>query len=274
VSGTSRLDVALVSRGLARSRNAAAQAIAAGRVQVAGRTAVKPSALVAPDDAITVAGTSAVSRAGAKLEAALEEFRLDVRGALALDLGASTGGFTEVLLRRGVATVIALDVGHGQLVPELAADPRVLVIEGENARDLTAERLEALAGDRGSPGVVVADLSFISLRYVLPAIAAVAAPDADIVCLIKPQFEVGRSGVSAGIVREAGARAAAVREVLRAAEEVGLGTAGLMASPLPGSAGNREVLAFLSAERGTHPAQWEDRLLRAAAGDDGRHDGG
>jgi 23S rRNA (cytidine1920-2'-O)/16S rRNA (cytidine1409-2'-O)-methyltransferase len=121
--------------------------------------------------------------------------------------------------------------------------------------------------------VVVADLSFISLRYVLPAIASVAAPDADIVCLVKPQFEVGRTRVSEGIVRDAAARAAAVREVLRAADQVGLGTAGLLASPLPGSSGNREVLAFLSARRGTHPAEWEDLLLRAAAGDDGRHDG-
>jgi 23S rRNA (cytidine1920-2'-O)/16S rRNA (cytidine1409-2'-O)-methyltransferase len=273
-SGPSRLDLALVSRGLARSRNAAAQAIADGRVEVAGRPASKASALVRDEDPITVTGTDVVSRAAVKLEAALDAFALDVRGVLALDLGASTGGFTQVLLRRGAAAVIALDVGHGQLVPELAADPRVLAIEGENARDLTPERLAALTGGLGAPGVVVADLSFISLRHVLPAIAAVAASDGDIVCLIKPQFEVGRTGVAEGIVRDAGARAGAVREVLRSAWEAGLGTAGLLASPLPGSHGNREVLAHLSAERGTHPAQWEDRLVRAATGDDGRHDGG
>jgi 23S rRNA (cytidine1920-2'-O)/16S rRNA (cytidine1409-2'-O)-methyltransferase len=274
VTDTSRLDVALVARGLARSRNAAAAAIAAGRVRVAGRLAAKPSAVVTATDDITVTGTTPVSRAAAKLEAALDAFGVDVRGAVALDLGASTGGFTEVLLRRGASTVVALDVGHGQLVPELASHPRVLSIEGENARDLTSERLAELTGGLPAPGVVVADLSFISLRQVLPAIAAVAAPGADVVCLIKPQFEVGRTGVAEGIVRDPVARVPAVRRVLETAHANGLGTAGLLASPLAGLHGNREVLALLSATRGSDPAEWEDRLVRATGGDDGRHDDG
>jgi 23S rRNA (cytidine1920-2'-O)/16S rRNA (cytidine1409-2'-O)-methyltransferase len=269
-----RLDVALVARGLARSRNAAAVAIAEGRVLLAGRPATKASAPVLPENELAVIGDTPVSRAGRKLDVALDAFAVAADGRLALDLGASTGGFTEVLLRRGAARVVALDVGHDQLVPELRADPRVVVVEGENARELTPARLAALSGDDRAPQLVVADLSFISLRQVLPAIAAVAAPDADIVCLVKPQFEVGRTGVSGGVVRDADARRRAVRAVLDAAWALGLRTAGLIASPLSGAHGNLEVLAHLSAEHGTHPAEWDRRLLRVTGEDDGRDDGG
>ncbi|MDH2444946.1 TlyA family RNA methyltransferase [Amnibacterium sp. CER49] len=267
---TSRLDVALVARGLARSRNAAARAIAEGRVTVTGTVVTRPSAPVADDDDLALDGALPVSRASGKLEAALDAFRLDVTDRLALDLGASTGGFTAVLLARGARRVVALDVGRDQLVPELRADPRVTVIEGENARDLTAERLAVLTASSEQPGVVVADLSFISLTQVLPAIRR-TAPDAEVVLLVKPQFEVGRTGVQAGVVRDPAARTRAVRAVLDAAWTLGLGTAGILPSPVVGMHGNREVLVLLQPGSGRHPAEWEGPLARATGEEDGRH---
>lgn len=264
-----RLDVVLVTLGLVRSRSAGATAVAEGRVRVDGTVVRRPAAPVPSGADVEVEPDEGwVGRAAGKLDAALDAFGIDPRDRLALDLGASTGGFTQVLLRRGARRVVALDVGHAQLVRELRDDPRVVVVEGENARDLTAERLAELTGSAEAPGLVVADLSFIPLPLVLPAVARTAAADADVVCLIKPQFEVGRAGVRRGIVTDAGARADAVRSVLAAAAEQGLLTAGLLASPVVGAGGNREVLVALHRTRGSLPAEWE-RSIGVVVGPDG-----
>lgn len=257
-----RLDAALVERGLARSRTSAARLIADGLVTVNGRPAVKPALRVGAGDVVDVAPTdSYVSRAAHKLLAALDAFAMPVAGRLALDAGASTGGFTQVLLERGAERVVAVDVGHGQLVPELARDPRVSAHEGVNVRDLDPARLAELTGSERRPDLVVADLSFISLRQVLPALRSVATDDADFVVLVKPQFEVGRSGVREGIVRDPALRADAIRDVLWAAWDLRLGTAGLVASPIAGTNGNREYLAWLTAAAGPPDAVLEpDRL--------------
>ncbi len=263
-----RLDVALVVRGLVRSRNAAAAAVVAGRVSVDGVVATRAAQRVADGSSILLdPGDGWVGRAAGKLHAALDAFGVAVHGRRALDLGASTGGFTQVLLERGAAAVVALDVGHDQLVPELRGDPRVIVVEGENARSLTRERLAELAGDDVIPGVVVADLSFISLTLVLPAIAAVAAPDADVILLVKPQFEVGRGRLRGGIVVDSADRADAVAAVLAAAAAEGLSTAGVVASPVVGTHGNREVLVHLQRGRGVDPAEWAASIGRAVLPD-------
>ena len=164
-----------------------------------------------------------------------------------------------MLLERGARRVIALDVGHGQLAPPVLGDPRVVLVEGENARDLTAERLLELAGGE-SPDLVVADLSFIPLPLVLPALVASAGLDADYIVLVKPQFEVGRSGVREGIVRDAGLRADALSGVLWAAWDLGLGTAGVLPSPIIGGSGNHEYLAHLSAGAGANPTEWMQQV--------------
>jgi 23S rRNA (cytidine1920-2'-O)/16S rRNA (cytidine1409-2'-O)-methyltransferase len=174
-----------------------------------------------------------------------------------------------VLLERGAASVVALDVGHDQLVSELREDPRVVVVEGENARSLTPERLTELSGSTAPPEVVVADLSFISLAMILPAIAAVADPEADVICLVKPQFEVGRTKVRVGLVPDPADREAAVRGVLDAAAALGLRTAGVMASPLVGAHGNREVLVHLHRSRGSDPAEWSTSIERSVRPDAG-----
>jgi 23S rRNA (cytidine1920-2'-O)/16S rRNA (cytidine1409-2'-O)-methyltransferase len=258
--GELRLDAALPALGLARSRTHAARLIADGLVTVDGRGVVKASFRVAPGSVVEVAGTDAyVSRGAHKLIGALDAFPgVGVAGRLALDVGASTGGFTQVLLERGARRVIALDVGHGQLDPLLREDPRVDVVEGFNVRELTPETLAAVApGTAGeAPTLVVGDLSFISLGLVLPAIARTAAEDADIVLLIKPQFEVGRTGIREGIVHDAGLRDDAVMRVLWSAWDLGLGTAGLVSSPIVGGAGNHEYLAWFSGRAGSNPTQW------------------
>jgi 23S rRNA (cytidine1920-2'-O)/16S rRNA (cytidine1409-2'-O)-methyltransferase len=261
-----RLDRALVERGLTPSRSAAARAVVEGRVRLNGVPATRPAAPVRDPDVLEVTGARWVGRGALKLEAALEQFDVRVAGRVALDVGASTGGFTQVLLAHGAAQVIALDVGHGQLVPELRADPRVVPVEGVNARFLDAPGLAAVSGSSERPSLLTADLSFISLRQVLPALAAVAAPDADAVVLIKPQFEVGRGGVREGLVRDVAARAAAVRAVLHAAEEVGFVVAGLVPSPVPGGAGNREALAHLTTRPSVHRSEWDGLVERATRG--------
>ncbi|GAA4182157.1 TlyA family RNA methyltransferase [Gryllotalpicola koreensis] len=258
---STRLDAAVVARRLARSRTAAAKLIADGRVSVDGKAVVKASAQV--DDASDIAVALPdhyVSRGAHKLIAALDAFDVDPRGRLALDLGASTGGFTQVLLERGVRHVLAVDVGHGQLSVPVKGDPRVSDIEGVNARYLTAATLAEASGISESPELVVGDLSFISLTHVLPATRASVAPDADFVLLIKPQFEVGRTGVKEGIVRDPVLRADAVTGVLWAAWDLGLGTAGLVPSPIAGTHGNQEYLCWMSAERGGNPTEWVDRV--------------
>jgi len=257
-SGTGeRLDAALVRRGLARSRALAVAAIAEGRVRIDGAPATKPASRVAPDAVLTVEGDERwVSRSAGKLDAALEAFAVDPAGRLVLDVGASTGGFTQVLLERGAREVIALDVGHGQLVPGLRADPRVRVVEGVNARELDPGLLASVSGTDERPDLVVADLSFIPLGLVLPALAATASEGADLVLLVKPQFEVGRTGVREGIVRDRHARHDALGGVLWAAWDLGLGTAGVISSPVVGTAGNQEYLVWLSAGVGGNPTEW------------------
>ena len=260
-----RLDLALVHRGLARSRTAARAAIEAGRVSVDGRAIVKPAHPVAETVAIEVDGDDRyVSRAALKLVAALDASGIDVRGMLALDLGASTGGFTQVLLERGARQVIALDVGHGQLAPELRADPRVIVVEGENARALTAERLATVSGVTDRPDIVVGDLSFISLTLVVPAIVATVGAGVPVVLLIKPQFEAGRKGIREGIVREAGLRDDAIMTVLWAAGDVGLLASDLLSSPIVGTGGNHEYLVVFRPGVGVHPTEWRQRAAELA----------
>jgi 23S rRNA (cytidine1920-2'-O)/16S rRNA (cytidine1409-2'-O)-methyltransferase len=264
-SGPRRLDAALVDRGLARSRAMARAAIEAGRVTVDGRPVVKPAHPVADDSVIAVEGDDRyVSRAAHKLVAGLDAAGIEARGMLALDLGASTGGFTQVLLERGARQVIALDVGHGQLAPELRADPRVVVVEGENARDLTAERLAAVAGTPERPDLVVGDLSFISLRLVLPAIVATVGTATPLVLLIKPQFEAGRQGIREGVVRDAAVREDAIMGVLWAAFDLGLEVAALLSSPIVGSGGNHEYLVVFRPTDGGHPSEWRGRAAELA----------
>jgi 23S rRNA (cytidine1920-2'-O)/16S rRNA (cytidine1409-2'-O)-methyltransferase len=217
-------------------------------------------------DVLEVTGEGWVGRGALKLQSALAAFDVLVEGRLALDLGASTGGFTQVLLVHGARRVIALDVGHGQLVPALRADPRVVAVEGVNARFLDADGLAAASGVGERPGLVTADLSFISLRQVLPAMRAVTAPDADAVVLIKPQFEVGRAGVRDGLVRDPAVRAAAVRAVLLGAEDAGFVVAGLIPSPVPGGTGNLEALAHLTTRPSKHRTEWDGLVERATRG--------
>ncbi|WP_167044975.1 TlyA family RNA methyltransferase [Salinibacterium sp. ZJ454] len=256
-----RLDAALAARGLARSRTHAAKLIADGLVTVDGEPALKAAAKVDDEQNIEVAESDHyVSRAAHKLIAALDGFARPVAGRLALDVGASTGGFTQVLLERGARQVIALDVGHAQLVPELAADPRVSVVEGFNARFMTAEALAEASGISEKPDLVVGDLSFISLGLVLPALVDTCGVDADFVLLIKPQFEVGRTGIKEGIVRSVGLRQDAISGVLWSAWDLGLGTAGLLPSPIAGGAGNREYLVWLNGVHGSNPTEWNERV--------------
>ncbi|WP_241982477.1 TlyA family RNA methyltransferase [Cryobacterium sp. HLT2-28] len=255
-----RLDTALAERGLARSRTVAAQLITGGLVTVDGKPVVKASAKVRGTQLIEVAATDHyVSRGAHKLIAALDAFALPVTGRTVLDAGASTGGFSQVLLERGAARVLAVDVGHGQLAPLLATEPRLTLVEGFNLRYSTAESLAAASGVDTRADLVVADLSFISLPMVLPALVATAARGADFVLLIKPQFEVGKGSIREGIVHDPGLRADAIAGVLWAAWDLGLRTNGLIASPIAGGAGNREYLCWLSREVGTNPTEWIDR---------------
>jgi 23S rRNA (cytidine1920-2'-O)/16S rRNA (cytidine1409-2'-O)-methyltransferase len=254
-----RLDAELVRRGLARSRDQAADLIAAGRVAVAGQPAGKPATQVAVDAPITVQqasdGPDYVSRGGYKLAGALEAFGgVAVSGKRCLDAGASTGGFTDVLLRAGAAHVVAVDVGYGQLAWSLQTDERVTVLDRVNVRNLSPEQVAP------PPELVVADLSFISLTMVLPALAACAAASADFVLMVKPQFEVGKEKAGSGVVRDPELRAAAVASVAEAAAGIGLGVAGITASPLPGPSGNVEY--FLWLRRGAGPL--DDASLREA----------
>jgi 23S rRNA (cytidine1920-2'-O)/16S rRNA (cytidine1409-2'-O)-methyltransferase len=271
VTTRARLDAELVRRGLARSREQAAELVAAGRVAIAGTPAAKPATQVTKDAPITVAESAEpgyVSRGGHKLAGALAVFGghgqqgLRVAGRRCLDAGASTGGFTDVLLRAGAAHVVAADVGYGQLAWSLRTDPRVTVLDRVNVRALTPEQVAA-GQEAGTPPpeLVVADLSFISLTLVLPALVACAAPDADFVLMVKPQFEVGKGKVGAGgVVRDTTERSAAIKTVCGAAGQLGLGVRGITASPLPGPAGNVEYFVWL---RSGAPPLDETELRRA-----------
>lgn len=250
-----RLDAELVRRGLARSREHAASLIDAGRVEFRGTIARKAAAMVDPADPLRVVGEADepeyVSRGGHKLAGALAAFMplgLTVEGRRCLDAGASTGGFTDVLLRHGAAQVVAVDVGYGQLAWSLRTDPRVKVLERTNVRTLTPATIG------GEVALTVADLSFISLRLVLPALAACTADD--LVLMVKPQFEVGKERVgSGGVVRDPALRACAVDDVAQVAWGLGLGTSGVTPSPLPGPSGNIEFFLWLRRDAPAPDAQ-------------------
>ncbi|MCM2393203.1 TlyA family RNA methyltransferase [Streptomyces albipurpureus] len=245
-----RLDAELVRRKLARSRENASQLIAAGRVTVGGNTATKPATQVETSAAIVVIDDDGdpdyVSRGGHKLAGALAAFTphgLKVEGRRALDAGASTGGFTDVLLRAGAAQVVAVDVGYGQLAWSLQSDDRVTVKDRTNVRELTLDAIDGTAVD-----LIVGDLSFIPLGIVLPALVRCAAPGADLVLMVKPQFEVGKERLgSGGVVRSPELRKEAVLAVASRAAELGLGVLGVTASPLPGPSGNVEYFLWLRA---------------------------
>ncbi len=238
-----RADIVLVERGFFASRARAQAAIAAGLVKVGGVALGKASEAVADDDRIEAQAPHPwVSRGGVKLVAALDAFALDPAGLVCLDIGASTGGFTDVLLARGAAEVIAVDVGHGQLHPRLAADPRVRSLEGLDARALTRE----LIGE--PPRAIVCDVSFISQRLVLPSVLALAAAPAWVVSLIKPQFEVGRANLVKGRVKDDDALARASADIQALIEAEGWTVLGVIPSPVLGGGGAKEFL--IAARRG------------------------
>lgn len=235
---TRRADIALVERGFYESRARARAAIEAGLVDVAGAPVVKAAQMIAADAPVTRAEAPHpyVSRGGVKLAAALEAFGFDPAGRLCLDVGASTGGFTQVLLQRGAAQIVAVDVGRGQLHRSLAAEPRVVSREGTDARALRAEDFDA------PPQAIVCDASFISLTLILPNVLGLAAPDAFLAALVKPQFESQPHEVAKGVVRDEGVRARAVARVRGCVEAAGWRVVGVAPSPIAGGDGNVEFL--------------------------------
>ncbi|MCL2848884.1 MAG: TlyA family RNA methyltransferase [Micrococcales bacterium] len=258
---TARLDVALVERGLARSRRHAQRLIGDGRVCIGPEVVRRPATLVADDQRLRVIadplGPDYVSRAAYKLAGALDTWGgPHVAGRDCMDVGAATGGFTDVLLRRGARHVVAVDVGHSQLDPDLRADPRVELREGLNARDLAPGDIDP------APTLVVVDVSFISLRLVLGPAVSAAAPHADLVVLVKPQFEVGREALGAGgVVHEPSERRRAVADILTAAEALGLAAHRLVTSSLPGPAGNLEYVLWLTRGPGEVQGRPHEDLL-------------
>jgi 23S rRNA (cytidine1920-2'-O)/16S rRNA (cytidine1409-2'-O)-methyltransferase len=238
----SRLDAEMARRGFADSRESARRLVMAGRVRVNSRPAEKPDMRVEADTPIEVmpGGPEYASRGAYKLIGALDHFKIDVAGRHALDVGASNGGFTDVLLTRGAAKVIALDVGYGQLAMRLRSDARVIVRDRTNIRHVVPGDLPY------RPDLIVIDVSFISLRLVLPAALALSAAAAEIIALIKPQFEVGKGKVGkGGIVRDEALRREAVEGILGYARELGLEIAEAIESPIEGAEGNREFLALM-----------------------------
>lgn len=236
-----RLDQLVVDRGLANSRERARALILAAQVKVDGELMSKAGAQVDPqaEVALVTPDHPYVGRGGLKLAHALDVFHIDVSGREALDVGASTGGFTDVLLQRGARRVVALDVGHGQLDWKIRNDPRVVVVENFNARHLTPENLP------GPVDFVCIDVSFISLRQILPVLPPVLRPDADVVALVKPQFEAGREEVRKGIIRDPAVHQRVLEEVAHAAAAVGLAKLGTDPSPITGQKGNIEFLMHL-----------------------------
>lgn len=254
-----RLDAELVRRGLSPSRTQARHLIDEGRVLVAGTAATKPATMVDAATALTVvepAEQRYASRGGYKLAGALDRMAVPVDGRQALDAGAAHGGFTDVLLRRGAARVVAVDVAYGQLDWRIRSDARVVVLERTNVRLLTPDDIPPPA-----PDLVVADLSFIALAVVLPALRGVAALDADFLLMVKPQFEVGRHAVGrGGVVRDPQAWRDAIASVVAAGRSLGLGVEAVTVSPLPGPSGNIEYFVWLRADA----AGDETRLVAAA----------
>jgi len=261
-----RIDSELVRRGLARSRTQAQELVEGGRVRVDGLVATKPARQVDPAQAITVDGSveeEYASRGAHKLLGALDVLGADaprIQGRRCLDAGASTGGFTDVLLRRGARSVVAVDVGYGQLAWALRTDPRVEVHDRTNVRTLTPEQVAP------APDLVVGDLSFISLTLVLPALVAVARPDADFLVMVKPQFEIGRERLGhGGVVRDPAHHVETVETVARCALALGLDVYGVAASPLPGPAGNVEYFLAMRAghPRAISPDRVPDAIVQA-----------
>lgn len=250
-----RLDAELVRRDLAPSRTIAQALIATGRITVGGAPAAKASRLVDPGDAIEVVGDGPrfVSRGGEKLDAALEHFTVDVTGLRVVDAGSSTGGFTDCVLQRGAAAVVAIDVGRNQLHERLRADPRVAVHEQTNIRHVDP-------ADLGGPGeLVVADLSFISIRTVADQLAALSAPDGDLVVLVKPQFEAGKAEADKGrgVIRDPEVWRRTLDEAASALSAAGPAIMGVMVSPITGGDGNVEFLAhFRHRAAGLAAADW------------------
>jgi 23S rRNA (cytidine1920-2'-O)/16S rRNA (cytidine1409-2'-O)-methyltransferase len=256
-----RLDVELVRRGLVASRARAAEAIGAGRVLVGGARADRPARQVSPEEPVALAdpAPSFVSRGGQKLDAALAAFDVVVSGRRAVDVGASTGGFTDCLLQRGAAHVVAVDVGRGQLAWRLRTDPRVTVLERMNARELEADQIG------GAVPLAVVDVSFISILLLASALLRVTTDDADLVLLVKPQFEAGRDQVPrGGVVRDGAVHAQVLRSVSAHLDAVGLPVVGGLASPLLGADGNREFL--LHVDRGGTSRAPEHAARLAEAG--------
>jgi 23S rRNA (cytidine1920-2'-O)/16S rRNA (cytidine1409-2'-O)-methyltransferase len=244
-----RLDVALFERGLAASREKAQALIMAGRVRVDGAPATKPGTAIRGDVVVDVLpGPEHVGRGALKLAGALDALGLDPAGRIAVDVGASIGGFTETLLARGASRVYAVDVGRAQLHESLRADPRVVVLEGVNARTLSARELPEACG------FATLDVSFISALKILPALREVLAPDAALAVLVKPQFEVGRGQVGrGGIVRDAALHRQALEDIARGAQALGYSLRGACASPIEGAEGNREF--FLALAQGGAPLE-------------------
>jgi len=267
VSGD-RLDVALLAAGLARSRSHARRIIEEGRARADGRAVTKPSTPIPPGTGLAVVdvpdGVEFASRAAHKLAGALDALGLDPAGLLCLDAGASTGGFSDVLLRRGAAAVIAVDIGHDQLAEHVRSDPRVTVRDGTSVRDLTPELLGTAVD------LLVADLSFISLRTVIAALGGVVRPGGELLLMVKPQFEVGRAALpKSGVVTDPAARQEAVRAVAEAAAHAGLRLAAVGPSTLPGQDGNREYFLQLRPHGATSALDAEacDMIVSAVRGD-------
>jgi 23S rRNA (cytidine1920-2'-O)/16S rRNA (cytidine1409-2'-O)-methyltransferase len=240
-----RIDAVLAQQGLFPSRTAAASAVRAGEVRLGqdGPIALRPSQLVEPSATLILdEGQRFVSRGGIKLENAVEALGIDVAGRDCLDVGASTGGFTDCLLQRGAERVAAVDVAYGQIAMQLREDPRVAVIERLNARELVPEDLPFV------PSFATVDVSFISLKKVLPAVVACLAPGGEALAMVKPQFELGRDRVGRGVVRDAGDRREAILGVAEAARDLGQRVRGFASSGLPGPKGNRETFVWLGGE--------------------------
>lgn len=260
----SRIDAVLAERGLFPSRSAAAGAVRAGEVRVGqdGPVALRPSQLVEPEATLIVdPGPRYVSRGGTKLENALEALGIDSSGRDCLDVGASTGGFTDCLLQRGAPRVAAVDVAYGQLDVHLREDPRVTVIERLNARELQPADLPFAAS------LATVDVSFISLTKILPAVARCMAPEGEILAMVKPQFELGRKRVGRGVVRDAGDRREAILAVAYAAQQTGLSVRGFASSGLPGPKGNRETFVWC-ADGGPGVENLETAILAAEEGEE------
>ncbi len=256
-----RIDAVLAEQGLFPSRSAAAGAVRAGEVRIGrdGPVALRPSQLVEPEASLIVdSGPRYVSRGGLKLENALEALGIDVAGRDCLDVGASTGGFTDCLLQRGATRVAAVDVAYGQIDAGLREDPRVTVVERLNARGLEPADLPF------APALATVDVSFISLTKILPAVAHCLAPEGEALAMVKPQFELGRERVGRGVVRDAGDRREAILLVSRAAEEIGLPVRGIASSGLPGPKGNRETFVWCG---GGPPVADLEAAVLAAEGD-------